>query len=104
MDYINRQLDLKSLVQKGTVFLFGPRQTGKSTYIRHEILPIAQKMYGLLDHGLLLRFKADPTRLRQEVEAEGWRNCLLVIDEVQKCPELLDEVHYLIEEHGFGSF
>lgn len=98
MNYINRQLDIKSLVEKGTVFLFGPRQTGKSTYIRHEILPMAQKMYSLLDHGLLFRLKADPTRLRQEVEAQGWSNCLLVIDEVQKCPEVLDVVHELIEE------
>jgi predicted AAA+ superfamily ATPase len=100
MTYINRQLNLKELIEKGTVFLFGPRQTGKSTYIRHEILPISTKAYSLLDHGLLLRFKADPTRLRQEVEAEDWRDCLIVIDEVQKCPELLDEVHYLIEERG----
>jgi predicted AAA+ superfamily ATPase len=98
--YIIRELSIKELVKKGTVFLFGPRQTGKSTYIRHEILPISTKAYSLLDHGLLLRFKADPTRLRQEVEAEGWRDCLIVIDEVQKCPELLDEVHYLIEERG----
>lgn len=98
MNYINRYLDLVPLLNKGTVFLFGPRQTGKSTYIRHEILSLAVKTYSLLDHGLLLRFKADPTRLRQEVEAEGWSDCIIVIDEVQKCPELLDEVHHLIEE------
>ena len=100
MSYINRMIDIIPLVRKGTVFLFGPRQTGKSTYIRHEILPLAKKSFSLLDQGLLLRLKADPTRLRQEIEAEGWRDCLIVIDEVQKCPELLDEVHYLIEERG----
>lgn len=100
MIYIPRYLKIAPLLSKGTVFLFGPRQTGKSTYIRHEILPIAVKTYSLLDHGLLHRFKADPTRLRQEVEAEGWRDCVIVIDEVQKCPELLDEVHHLIEERG----
>lgn len=98
MSYINRYLDILPLLEKGTVFLFGPRQTGKSTYIRHEILPIAVKSYSLLDHGLLHRFKADPTRLRQEVEAQGWNDCVIIIDEVQKCPELLDEVHHLIEE------
>jgi predicted AAA+ superfamily ATPase len=100
MAYINRVLDISPLVKLGTVFLFGPRQTGKSTYIREVILPLAQKYISLLDHGLLLRLKADPTRLRQEVEAEDWRDCLIVIDEVQKCPELLDEVHLLIEERG----
>lgn len=100
MSYINRMIDIVPLVKKGTVFLFGPRQTGKSTYIRHEILPLAKKSFSLLDQGLLLRLKADPTRLRQEIEAEDWRDCLIVIDEVQKCPELLDEVHYLIEERG----
>ena len=100
MFYINRQLDLRPLLDKGSVFLFGPRQTGKSTFIRHEIMPLAKKAYSLLDHGLLHRFKADPTRLRREVEAEGWNDCILIIDEVQKCPELLDEIHYLIEERG----
>lgn len=93
-------MNIVPLLQKGTVFLFGPRQTGKSTYIRHEIMPLAQKSFSLLDHGLLLRLKADPTRLRQEIEAEGWRDCLIVIDEVQNCPELPDEIHYLIEERG----
>lgn len=100
MSYIPRQLDIVDIVTKGTVFLFGPRQTGKSTYIRHALLPHATKSYSLLDHGLLHRFKADPTRLRQEIEAENWRDCLIIVDEVQKCPELLDEIHYLIEERG----
>ena len=100
MSYITRVLDLEPLLKKSTVFLFGPRQTGKSTYIREKILALATKSYSLLDHGLLHQFKADPSRLSKEVQAEGWRDCLLIIDEVQKCPELLDEVHKLIEERG----
>ena len=100
MPYISRALELLPLLQKSTVFLLGPRQTGKSTFIRQEILSHAKKSYSLLDQGLLHQFKADPSRLSKEVEAEGWRDCLLIIDEVQKCPELLDEVHRLIEERG----
>ncbi len=100
MPYIKRYLDINPLLQKGTVFLFGPRQTGKSTYIQAEVRQAAVKSYSLLDHGLLHQFKADPTRLRQEVEAENWKDALIIIDEVQKCPELLDEVHLMMEQRG----
>ena len=56
--------------------------------------------YNLLDGGLRLRLLADPTLMRQEVEARNLRDCVVFIDEIQKCPELLDEVHLLIEERG----
>ena len=43
---------------------------------------------------------ADPSILRQEVEVRNLRDCIIIIDEIQKCPELLDEVHFLIEERN----
>jgi len=96
--YVTRTLDLKPLLLSRSLFLFGPRQSGKSTYIANQLdLPIA-KTYNLLDRALFARFSADPTRMRQEIESLGLSNCLIVIDEIQKCPALLDEVHLLIEQ------
>jgi predicted AAA+ superfamily ATPase len=56
--------------------------------------------YNLLDGGLRVRLLAEPTLIRQHVQAKNLRNCVIFIDEIQKCPGLLDEVHLLIEERG----
>jgi predicted AAA+ superfamily ATPase len=82
-----------------TFFLWGPRQTGKSTLLR--------EVYGqghwidLLKAEEFRRYLARPELLRQELEAEppspGEQ---IVIDEIQKLPALLDEVHWLLENRG----
>ena len=77
-----------------SIFLFGPRGTGKSTWIRDRF-PDAVS-YDLLDTGEALRLSKEPQALHRELAAlpEGsWA----VIDEVQKVPQLLDEVHRLME-------
>ncbi len=74
-------------------FLFGPRGTGKSSWIKAE-LPSAV-VIDLLKADVHNRLQADPTRLEGMVPA-GHRD-FVVIDEVQKLPALLDEVHRLIE-------
>ena len=77
-----------------SVFLFGPRGTGKSTWIRDRFPGAAT--YDLLDTGEALRLSKDPSALYRELAAlpaGAWA----VIDEVQKVPGLLDEVHRLIE-------
>ncbi len=98
--YIARALDLATLLEKNTVFLFGPRQTGKSSYVRQQLGETVDRTYNLLDQGLLRRLLADPTLLRQELVARKFQDRVVCIDEVQKCPALLDEVHLLIEEQG----
>ena len=80
-----------------SILLFGPRGTGKSTWIRDRF-PDAV-IYDLLDTGEALRLSKDPRSLYRELanlSSGSWA----VIDEVQKVPELLDEVHRLIETHG----
>ncbi|MFZ2959366.1 MAG: AAA family ATPase [Candidatus Ozemobacteraceae bacterium] len=54
----------------------------------------------LLDRGEFLEFQRCPTLLRERLSATGNEKGLVVIDEIQKIPELLDEVHWLIEEKG----
>jgi len=99
-DYRHRVLDVGPALSQRSVFLFGPRQTGKSSYVREQLKPEPMLSYNLLDGGLRLRLLADPTLMRQEIEARNLRDCVVFIDEIQKCPELLDEVHLLIEERG----
>lgn len=100
MQKIKRILDISILISQRSLLLFGPRQAGKSFYINNQLKETPAKIYNLLDSGQLHRLLIQPSRIRQEIEGEGLRDCLVVIDEVQKCPQLLDEVQLLIEERG----
>ncbi len=86
----SRYLNLNNLLKKRSYFLFGPRGVGKSTLIEQS-LPNA-KTYDLLDASVFQRLVRDPTLISQETIADT----VVVIDEIQKFPPLLDEVHRLI--------
>src|SRR3990167_1688194 len=92
---IPRTLDLRALVARKPPFLLGPRQTGK-TFLVRQSLPGA-RLYDLLDASVYLALSRDPTRLGQELTPQ---DRVVVIDEIQRLPELLDEVHRLIEGRG----
>lgn len=82
---------------KTSFFLFGPRATGKTTWLR-QVLPDAHWV-DLVPSETFLRYLREPSLFRREVEAlpkGGW----VVVDEVQRVPALLDEVHALIARHG----
>lgn len=78
-------------------FLFGPRGTGKTTWLR-KVLPAAHRVDLLTDRELI-RFMRHPGRFTQEVEALP-AGTWIVVDEVQKLPPLLNEVQDLIARHG----
>ena len=84
----------------GHFFLFGPRGTGKSTWLR-AALPDAVQV-DLLAPAQQRRYAARPERLRELAAAPGAAD--LVIDEVQRVPELLTVVHQLMEEPGGPRF
>jgi len=92
---IPRALDLTTLVARKSHFLLGPRQTGK-TFLVRQTLPEA-RLYDLLDASIYLALSRDPTRLAQELTP---KDRVVVIDEIQRLPELLNEVHRLIEGRG----
>ncbi len=71
--YVARLLDLRAVLQHKSCFLFGPRQTGKSSLIR-ETLPEVP-VYNLLDHRTWLDLNANPSRMREELEATGIAGC-----------------------------
>jgi predicted AAA+ superfamily ATPase len=80
-------------------FLWGPRQTGKSTLLRETYGQA--RWVDLLKAEEFRRYLARPETLRQELEAEPPRpGEQIVIDEIQKVPALLDEVHWLMENRG----
>ncbi len=92
---IPRTLDLLPLLKKKSIFLFGPRQVGKTWLIKHA-LPRC-RTYDLLDSRTYLKLNRSPERLEQELRPE---DRIVVLDEIQKVPHLLDEVHRLIESRG----
>lgn len=98
--YVKRVLALQKLLSQKSIFLFGPRQTGKSSYVKEQLQQDIALSWNLLDGRLRLQVQADPGLLRQEVEVRNLRNCIIFIDEIQKCPQLLDEIHFLIEDRA----
>lgn len=85
---------------EGSYFLFGPRGVGKSTFIRDQVKP--DLTLNLLDSSLYLDLKRNPSQLEAKVAhlKRSKTVCTVCIDEIQKIPLLLDEVHRLIEERG----
>jgi uncharacterized protein len=95
--YIDRHLKITKLLEKKSFFLFGARGTGKSSLIRHQIGDEAL-IIDLLKTDFLLRLSGRPGDLEDLIAQSG--KLLVVIDEIQKIPLLLNEVHRLIEEKG----
>jgi len=93
--YIERTVDLNVLLRKKSYFLLGPRQTGKTSLVRHTMKNV--RVYDLLDSSTFLTLSRNPGRIGEELTDE---NQIAVIDEIQRLPELLNEVHRLIEAKG----
>lgn len=96
--YLKRIIDIQGKLKSKSLFLFGPRQTGKSSLIANQIQDDVKLSWTLLNVRIRRRCQADPGVLRDEIETRGIHDGLVIIDEIQKVPELLDEVHLLIEE------
>lgn len=93
---LRRSLALPSRPET-TFSLWGPRQTGKSTLLR-ATYPDATWI-DLLKSDEMARYLSRPALLREELEARPATG-VVVVDEVQKVPALLDEIHWLIENRG----
>jgi uncharacterized protein len=89
---IPRTINLPGLLARKSYFLHGPRQTGKSFLIRQALPNV--RVYDLLDSPTYLALSRNPERIAGEL-TESER--VIVIDEVQLLPQLLNEVHRLIE-------
>ncbi len=94
----SRLLEMQ-LPGKQSAFLWGARQTGKSCFLKQHFKDSAY--FDLLDTHELIRWTKAPYLLREELLALSPEilNQPIIIDEIQKIPELLNEVHGLIENH-----
>ena len=87
---INNELDM-------SVFLFGARQTGKSTLLRKAV---SKAVYiDLLDSDIRKLFRKRPAYLYDQLAGKD-SSCVVIIDEIPEVPDLLNEVHRLISEFG----
>lgn len=98
MQYLPRIIPLREESSKKSIFLFGPRQTGKTTLIRH-LFPNS-RFYNLLHSDVFFKLSARPALLREELKKIAPAEQPVIVDEIQKLPVLLDEIHGIIEEEG----
>ena len=86
-----------SLDRKKSILLLGPRQTGKTTVLSQFSFDMS---INLMRPKLRQRYERDPSVLEAEIKALGVTECppLIFIDEIQKVPELLDEIQVLVDE------
>ncbi|MCA1754294.1 MAG: ATP-binding protein [Spirochaeta sp.] len=90
-----RLLDMRPLAANKSFFLFGPRSTGKTTLLRKQFAPEA--IINLLRAAEYLPLAQSPSILAERVREIRRTHPVVIIDEIQKLPALLDEVHHLIE-------
>lgn len=96
----NRTFERFYKLPSNSCFIFGPRGCGKSTWLKQH-LPDAL-LIDLLEPDVIRTYSAYPERLAEVVHASNKKD--IIIDEVQKLPELLSVVHKLIEEHQDRRF
>ncbi|MBF0366857.1 MAG: ATP-binding protein [Oligoflexia bacterium] len=80
---------------------FGPRQSGKSTLIRSELKNTKYFAVNLLESDIYYKYSKDPSQLRSDLiyQIEKKKIQFIFIDEVQKIPQLTNEIHNLIEKY-----
>jgi predicted AAA+ superfamily ATPase len=94
-----RLLNLPNLLKKRSFFLFGPRATGKTSLIKTQFsadIPYVD----LLNNDLYLRLSENPGELRSVIRGYQADASMAIIDEVQRIPDLLNEVHRLMENEN----
>ena len=96
MKIISRQLQL-DLPSHRSAFLWGPRKAGKSYWVKHHLPQVT--LIDLLKTDVFVDYSTQPSLLRERYQDH---QKLIVIDEIQKVPDLLDEIHWLIENKGIS--
>ena len=91
-----RIFDIEGKLDEG-MFLFGARQTGKSTLLRERFKEAI--FYDLLNPKVRKAFKLNPNSLLEALQDKP-AGTLVIVDEIQKVPELLDAVHWLMVNRG----
>src|SRR3989338_196066 len=98
MTKIIRRLFQLDLPKKRSAFLWGPRKVGKSYWIAQHLAD--HPVIDLLKSDVFSDYASRPALLRERYQDHT--SSIIVIDEIQKIPSLLDEVHWLIENKGLS--
>jgi len=96
VEYISR---LIKVPQNHSFFLFGPRQTGKSTLLNEKFSSDKTLFINLLDSEEYYKYSVDIAAFKREVEVLDKKITHVVIDEIQRIPELLNYVHLFMEDN-----
>ena len=97
MDSVKRYIEDPGI----SFFLFGPRGTGKTTWLKHNY---CKALYlDLLDESLFRNLVSRPERIVEYIEGDEQKT-IIIVDEIQKIPELLSIVHQQIEEKKYLQF
>src|SRR5574340_1623137 len=101
MKEFKRILNIR-LADKQSAFLCGARKTGKSTYLKSHFPDSI--VFDFLKTDLFLNISKNPAVVREILLAKDKASLKypIILDEVQKVPQVLDEVHWLIENKGLG--
>ncbi len=91
--YIERSLELENVLKHKSCFLFGPRQTGKTWIIKNKLANY--KYFNLLNTKTYIQFAYSPSILQELISD---KDKVVIIDEIQRLPILLNEVQLLIDE------
>jgi uncharacterized protein len=94
MAYVPRIIELP---KNYSFFLFGPRQVGKSSLIQERFSKEATMVFDLLDFSLLRQLTRNPQSFKEAIDSRSKKISHVIVDEVQKLPWILDEVHRIIE-------
>ena len=100
MEMIDRVLNIE-LPPRQSAFLWGATKTGKSTYLKKNFPD--SLVFDFLKSDLFIEISKNSSLLREQLlaQSEAVTGHPVILDEVQKVPQILDEVHWLIENKGF---
>jgi predicted AAA+ superfamily ATPase len=92
--YIKRLIEIEKHLKDKSILMLGPRRTGKSLFIQQQVRP--DLYFNLLETESFSKLAYDPSLLKKEIKKD---TKIICIDEIQKLPNLMDEVHSLIESN-----
>ena len=94
MEYIRRVLEIGELLEDNSLFLFGPRMTGKTSYIENELQKKSILSVTFLDGDTLDAFRRNPVLLRSMLN--GRNEGFVIVDEVQLFPPVLLDIQHIM--------
>lgn len=97
--YIKRLNQIARHLNEKSILLLGPRRTGKSSFIKYQLKP--DLYFNLLETKMFAQFSYDPGLLSKLIKKN---HKIVCIDEIQKLPNLMNEVHSIIENNKNVKF